>query len=122
MLLRMENTQAVVAWMGNQELLYGGILEVDQVVACMVRHHLSNPVDTIREAHRALRPGGRLVVVDLHRHEDEALRESMADLWLGFPPADVRDWLETSQFTIMGAEVVGEPDSLKLITFQGQKK
>ena len=96
--------------------------EVDLVVACMVLHHLSNPVDTIREAHRALRPGGRLVVVDLHRHEDEALRESMADLWLGFPPADVRDWLETSQFTIMGAEVVGEPDSLKLITFQGQKK
>ena len=96
--------------------------EVDLVVACMVLHHLSNPVDTIREAHRALRPGGRLVVVDLHRHEDEALRESMADLWLGFPPADVRDWLETSQFTIMGAKVVGEPDSLKLITFQGQKK
>lgn len=32
MLLRMEDTRAVIAWMGNQELLYGGILEVDQVM------------------------------------------------------------------------------------------
>lgn len=96
--------------------------EVDLVVACMVLHHLSNPADTVREAHRALRPGGQLVVVDLHQHEDEELRESMADLWLGFPPEKVRGWLESSLFEVTGAEVVGEPDSLKLITFQGIKK
>ena len=96
--------------------------EVDLVVACMVLHHLSSPADTIREAHRALERGGRIVVVDLHRHQDEALRESMADLWLGFTPDEVRGWLEENKFEITGAAVVGEPDSLQLITFQGQKK
>tara|TARA_A100001037_G_scaffold124013_1_gene112651 strand:+ start:1154 stop:2083 length:930 start_codon:yes stop_codon:yes gene_type:complete len=95
---------------------------VDLVVACMVLHHLSSPADTIREAHRALERGGSIVVVDLHRHEDEALRESMADLWLGFTPDEVRGWLEDSQFEITGAAVVGASDSLQLITFQGQKK
>lgn len=95
---------------------------VDLVVACMVLHHLSSPAGTIREAHRALERGGSIVVVDLHRHEDEALRESMADLWLGFTSNEVRGWLEESQFEITGAEVIGAPDSLQLITFQGQKK
>ena len=51
-----------------------------------------------------------------------SLRESMADLWLGFTPDEVRGWLEDSQFEITGATVVGAPDSLQLITFQGQKK
>ena len=96
--------------------------EVDLVVACMVLHHLSNPADTIREAYRALRPGGRLVVVDLHQHKDEAFRESMADLWLGFPPAEVRAWLESNRFEVMGAEVVGDSDTIQFITFQGLKK
>ena len=96
--------------------------EVDLVVACMVLHHLSNPKDTIHEAYRALRPGGRLVVVDLHEHEDDAFRETMADLWLGFPPAEVRAWMESSQFEVTGAEIVGDSDKLKLITFQGLKK
>ncbi len=95
--------------------------EVDLVVACMVLHHLSNPEDTIHEAYRALRSGGRLVVVDLHEHEDDAFRESMADLWLGFPPAEVRAWMESSQFEVTGAEIVGDSDHLKLITFQGLK-
>jgi ArsR family transcriptional regulator len=96
--------------------------EVDLVVACMVLHHLSRPADTIREAYRALAPGGALVVVDLNRHDDESLREKLADLWLGFPPDEVRGWLEDSHFTIAGAETIGAPDTLQLITFQALKK
>ena len=61
-------------------------------------------------------------MVDLHQHKDEAFRESMADLWLGFPPAEVRAWLESSRFEVMGAEVVGDSDTIQFITFQGLKK
>jgi hypothetical protein len=45
----------------------------------------------------------------------------MADLWLGFPPAEVEGWLRDLNFNITGADVVGGPDSPKLITFRGQK-
>ena len=96
--------------------------EVDAVMVCMVLHHLSNPPDALAEAHRALKPGGHIAIVDLCQHDDESLREWLADLWLGFQLDAVQDWLEQLDFSIAGADVVGEPDSLKLITFQGQKK
>ena len=96
--------------------------EVDLVMACMVLHHLSHPAEAIREAHRALAPGGRLVVVDLYRHEDESLREKLADLWLGFLPSEVEGWLHEHRFTIDDAEVVGAENSLQLIALQAIKK
>jgi len=95
--------------------------EADVVVACMVLHHLSNPAEALSEGFRALRPGGQIVIVDLHQHDDESLRERMADLWLGFPPAEVEGWLRELDFNVTGADVVGGPDSLKLITFRGRK-
>jgi hypothetical protein len=36
-----------------------------------------------------LAPGGRLLVVDYASHEDEAFRESEADVWMGFEPAQL---------------------------------
>lgn len=96
--------------------------EVDVVVACMVLHHLSNPADALAEAHRALRAGGQIGIVDLHQHDDESLRERLADLWLGFSPEEVAGWLEDLDFEVTGPEIVGAPDSLKLITFRGQKR
>lgn len=96
--------------------------EVDLVVACMVLHHLSHPAEAIGEAHRALRGGGRMVIVDLYRHEDESLREHLADLWLGFLPAEVEHWLREFHFSIEGAEVVGAADTLQLIAFKAQKE
>ncbi len=96
--------------------------EVDLVMACMVLHHLSHPAEAIREAHRALSPDGRLIVVDLYRHEDESLREKLADLWLGFLPSEVEGWLCQHRFTTEDAKVVGSDQSLQLIAFQAIKK
>jgi len=95
--------------------------EADAVVACMVLHHLSKPADALAEACRALRSGGHIAIVDLHQHDDESLRERMADLWLGFSPEEVAGWLKDLDFNITRADIVGAGDSLKLITFQGQK-
>lgn len=95
--------------------------EVDAVVCCMVLHHLSKPAEALREAGRALRAGGHLAIVDLFQHEDESLRERLADLWLGFQPREVKAWLKKLNLAITGAEVLGEPDSLQLITFRGHK-
>jgi ubiquinone/menaquinone biosynthesis C-methylase UbiE len=42
---------------------------------------------------RILRPGGRLVITDMDRHEHEWMRAEMADEWLGFERAQVKQWL-----------------------------
>ena len=112
--------------------------EVEAIMACMVLHHISHPEDVLREAYRALRPGGHLVIVDLHQHEDEAMRERFADLWLGFRPVDMKRWLKAAGLTLIDSTTIepavapaaanhstGSPGdssaSLQLTTLQGQK-
>lgn len=95
--------------------------EADAVMACMVLHHLSDPRGALVEARRVLRPGGRLAIVDLQQHEDESLRDRMADLWLGFAPEEIAGWLRELRFTLAGTEVVGQPGRHPLIAVKGQK-
>lgn len=96
--------------------------EVDAVLACMVLHHVSTPAAALAEAWRALGEGGGLAVVDLMAHEDESLRE-VADLWMGFQPAEMRRWLTAGGFDVEHADTASpEGDAaIRLITFQGRK-
>ena len=108
--------------------------EVDGVVACMVLHHVSRPVDVLAEAHRVLKPGGHIVIVDLQQHNDETLRERLADLWLGFQPGQMKRWLKSAGFDLVESKTLNaesaprskdsstaKTDPLKLITIKGQK-
>ncbi len=95
--------------------------EADTAVACMVLHHLSDPSRALAEAHRALRLGGNLVIVDLHQHHDESLRQDTADLWLGFRPEEVKGWLRKIGFELIDSRIVNSTDTLKLITFRGRR-
>jgi demethylmenaquinone methyltransferase/2-methoxy-6-polyprenyl-1,4-benzoquinol methylase/ArsR family transcriptional regulator len=58
----------------------------DVVVIHQVLHYLDDPARAIREACRALRPGGRLFVVDFAPHDLEFLRSEHAHRRLGFAP------------------------------------
>jgi ArsR family transcriptional regulator len=95
--------------------------EADTAVACMVLHHLSDPARALAEAYRALREGGELAIVDLHQHQDESLRQRMADLWLGFRPEEVKGWLRKTGFELEESRTISGVDPLKLITFRGRK-
>ena len=56
----------------------------DLVVLHQVLHYLEEPARAIREAARALAPGGRLLIVDFAPHALEILRDEGAHRRLGF--------------------------------------
>lgn len=66
----------------------------DGVVIHQVLHFAENPAEAIAEAGRALRPGGRLAVVDFAPHSEEILRQEHAHRRLGFPDGEVTRWFE----------------------------
>ncbi len=57
---------------------------LDAAVMMLVLHHLPSPASALAEAARVLKPGGRLLVVDMMPHEHEEYRQQMGHVWLGF--------------------------------------
>jgi ubiquinone/menaquinone biosynthesis C-methylase UbiE/DNA-binding transcriptional ArsR family regulator len=66
---------------------------IDLAVVHQVLHYLDNPARALREAARALSPGGRLIVVDFAPHHCEMLREKHEHRRLGFAADEVADYL-----------------------------
>lgn len=82
---------------GDQLPLLDGAL--DGVFANMYLHHAPEPPAAIREMARVLKPGGVLCITDLDTHNHTWQRKQMADLWLGFERADIRQWLADAGLT-----------------------
>ena len=61
----------------------------DIAVLQMVLHYAEDPAGAIAEAARVLRPGGRLIVIDLARHGREDLMAKRAHRWPGFTDAAI---------------------------------
>jgi len=79
---------------------------VDVVICSMVLHHASNPAVTLKEFSRVLKKGGTLCIVDLEKHEHEYMRNNYADLWLGFDPAILQEWLDAAGFATQTLEEI----------------
>jgi ArsR family transcriptional regulator len=85
---------------------------VDLVFFSQSLHHALHPARAIREAHRILVPGGRLVILDLAKHRFEEARELYADEWLGFSESELESMLDQAAFTDLQISVVHkEPES-----------
>jgi ArsR family transcriptional regulator len=85
---------------------------VDLVFFSQSLHHALHPRRAVDEAWRILRPGGRIVILDLAKHRFEEARELYADEWLGFSEAELEAMLQRSGFAQIQTSVVHkEPET-----------
>ena len=79
---------------------------VDLALFSQALHHASSPQKAAKAAHRILRDGGRVVILDLARHSHEQARELYADVWLGFSEVELQQILKGSGFSRIEVSVV----------------
>src|SRR5881398_1543953 len=79
---------------------------VDLAILSQALHHAIHPDRAIASAHRILRKGGRLVILDLLSHRFERARELYADHWLGFSEVQLHELLEARRFKNIEVTVV----------------
>ena len=83
---------------------------VELVILSQALHHARHPEVAIAAAHRILRPGGQIVILDLLQHNIEQARELYGDCWLGFAEGDLHGWLEAAGFKKVEIDVVAREE------------
>lgn len=79
---------------------------VDLAVFSQALHHAPTPARAVAAAHGILKPGGRVVILDLLAHNFEQARELYADLWLGFSELELHQLLKDAGFGEISVGVV----------------
>jgi ubiquinone/menaquinone biosynthesis C-methylase UbiE/DNA-binding transcriptional ArsR family regulator len=79
---------------------------VDLALFSQALHHASSPQKAAKAAHRILRDGGRIVILDLARHSHDQARELYADVWLGFSEVELQQILKGAGFSRIEVSVV----------------
>jgi len=86
---------------------------VDVTLFSQALHHAARPDRAMAEAVRILRPGGRVLVLDLREHEEAWVRERLGDEHLGFTDEELGRLLEEAgleQVRVnVGARKTGDP-------------
>ena len=99
-------------------------VSVDIVILSQALHHTPTPSEAIESAFRIARPGGKVFILDLLKHEFEEARELYGDHWLGFDEGELQTWLEDAGFVKVDISRVAKevsPPQFQTLLATGQK-
>ncbi len=103
-----------IVWkQGELERLPIDDASVDLALLSQALHHAASPSDALAEAWRILRPGGRVLILDLRAHEQTWVRGKLGDRWLGFDDQQLTRLIAGAGFgdviVRVGARRTGDP-------------
>lgn len=72
--------------------------ELDVAVLSLVLHYSPAPTRALAEVGRVVRPGGRVLVIDMLPHDRQQYRQQMGHVWLGFAEKQIVRFLAGAGF------------------------
>lgn len=102
---RLESTPSVEVALGDAHSLPFGDASFDVVMLFNVLASVEDPTRVLEEAARVLRPGGRVAVVTLSRHEHGELTARYGHRRPGFRPAELASLLRAAGLDVETCEV-----------------
>jgi DNA-binding transcriptional ArsR family regulator/SAM-dependent methyltransferase len=82
-------------------------ISADLIIFNMVLHHISSPAKTFKDSAQLLNESGYLLIIDLGSHDQDWVRESCGDLWLGFDNEDLDYWANKAGLTTEQSSYLG---------------
>ena len=109
---------------GDLEKLPIADRSIDIALLSQALHHADHPERALAEAHRILRPGGRLLVLDLREHEEGWVKSRLGDRWLGFSDAQLDALLKGAGFgkTVVRVGARRENDPFTVLIATGERR
>jgi ArsR family transcriptional regulator len=82
---------------GDLEALPAEDGELDAALLVLVLPYVEAPGEVVAEAARVVKPGGRVLVVDMMPHGRDDFRQTLGHQWQGFGEEQVRGWMDAAR-------------------------